>query len=151
MFMNSLRVTRGIEIEVNDEGEKITLNVENQNFIDDFYGLMERLDETAKEMASSGVTSLPKREQVRALIERTKPIMSDIDRLFGEGCCRKVFGDIIPSPYLIADFLEQLTPIAEQYMDERQKAIAKKYNRDRKGAKGNKYRTRQEIVQDAVR
>ena len=66
--------------------------------------------------------------------------MSDIDNMFGENACKKVFGDIIPNPYLIADFLDQLTPIAEQYMDARQKKISERYSRNRKG--GGKYHTK---------
>ena len=139
------------EIEVNDNGETIVVNVEDQNFIDRFYGLIGRLDEITKEMDSEAVKGLEERMQVRKMIERTKELMTDIDGMFGAECCRKVFGDIVPSPYIIADFFEKLTPIAEEYMDERQKTISKKYNNNRKGARTNKYRTKEEIIQDAMR
>ena len=109
------------------------------------------MDEITKEMDSEAVKGLEERMQVRKMIERTKELMADIDGMFGAECCRKVFGDIVPSPYIIADFFEKLTPIAEEYMDERQKTISKKYNNNRKGARTNKYRTKEEIIQDAMR
>ncbi len=149
--MQSLRVARGIEIEVNDQGETIVVNVEDQNFIDRFYGLIGRLDEISKEMDSDAVKGLEERKQVQKLIDCTKELMADIDEMFGAECCRKVFGDIVPSPYLIADFFEQMTPIAEEYMDERQKTISKKYSNARKGARTNRHRTKEEIIQDAMR
>lgn len=146
--MNQIRVNSGIVVEVNDNGETITVNAEDQNFIDKFFDLRERLDTLAGKMGSSDVQNQGEREQLRTLIDGTKEIMADIDQLFGENACRKVFGDIIPNPYLIADFFEQLTPIARQYMDERQKKIDAKYNRNRKGSK--KQRSKDEIIKDVL-
>ena len=137
--MNKIRVNSGIVVEVNDNGDTITVNAEDQYFIEKFLGLNEKLDGIAK-MDTKELEKKSEREQIGVMIETTKEIMAEIDGLFGENACKKVFGDIVPSPYLIADFFEQLTPIAEQYMDERQKKIASKYNRNRKG--GSKQRTR---------
>ena len=74
------------------------------------------------------------RGQLKYTIDKTKEIMIGIDNLFGRDACKKVFGDIIPSAYLIADFFEQLTPIAKKYKDARQKQIAEKYSNHRKGS-----------------
>lgn len=146
--MNQIRVNSGIVVEVNDNGDTITVNAEDQNFIDKFFDLRERLNTLAGKMSGSDVQNQGEREQLRTLIDGTKEIMADIDLLFGENACRKVFGDIIPNPYLIADFFEQLTPIARQYMDERQKKIDAKYNRNRKGSK--KQRSKDEIIKDVL-
>ena len=73
------------------------------------------------------------REQLEVINEKTKEIMAEIDGLFGPYSCKKVFGDIIPSGYALADFFDQLIPIFEDFADERQKSIAAKYNRSRKG------------------
>ena len=105
--VQKIRVSRGIVIEVNDAGETITLNVEDTMFLD----------------------------HVTLMIERTKGRRARIDDIFGADTCRKVFGDTVPGPYMIADFFDQLMPIAEKYMDERQKEIGKKYNRTRRGAR----------------
>lgn len=132
--MNRIRVNSGIVVEVNDNGDTITVNAEDQYFIEKFLGLNEKLDSIAK-TDTKELEEKSEREQIGFMIETTKEIMTEIDGLFGENACKKVFGDIVPSPYLIADFFEQLAPIATQYMDERQKIIAQKYSRSRKGGK----------------
>lgn len=149
--MPSIRVNGGIVIDVNDAGDTIIMPVDDETFIEKFYGLIDKLDEISDEMKSEKVKAEDERSQLRIFIDRTKGIMTEIDGMFGQDCCKKVFGDIVPSPYLIADFFEQLKPIAEQHIDERQKKIAKKYNGKRKGARTSKYRTKEEIIQDAMR
>lgn len=129
-----IRVTSDIVVEVNDNGETITINVEDQGFIDKFVGLIEKIDGVADEVQKAQSNGMKERELLRFTMDKTRKIMADIDVVFGEGACKKVFGDIIPSPYLISDFFDQITPIASQYMDERQKIIAKKYSKYRKGA-----------------
>lgn len=57
----------------------------------------------------------PEIEQLRIMIGKTNEIMSDIDRVFGERTCKKVFGEITPSPILITDFFDQIIPIAQRY------------------------------------
>ena len=149
--MADIRVSRGISITVNDDGETIVMNVDDQNFIEKFYGLIDKLDDVSKELNSPEVKKKDDHEILLLTIERTKPIMLEIDSMFGAESCRKVFGNIVPSPYLIADFFEQLKPITEQHVDDRQKEIAKKYNGKRKGARTSKYRTKEEIIRDAMR
>ncbi len=51
----------------------------------------------------------------------------------GEGTCRKVFGDIVPSVDLYVDFINQLAPYFEKYGKERQKKLMQKYNPNRRG------------------
>lgn len=135
--MNEIKVSSGIVVKVNEAGETITVNVEDQSFIEKFYVLIDRLNAATETMKSEEVKELGEQEKLQRMIAETKGIMADIDLLFGADCCRKVFGDIVPNPYLIADFFDQLTPIAEQYMNERQKKIESKYNRDRKGGRKN--------------
>lgn len=148
---NKIRVNSGIVVEVNDNGDTITVNAEDQGFIEKFFSLNENLEKITTEVQAEELKKKSEREQLHRIIDKTKEIMADIDSLFGENACRKVFGDIIPNPYLIADFFEQLTPIAEQYMDKRQKIISAKYSNKRKGSRSNKYRTKEEIIQDAMR
>ena len=147
--MNQIRVNSGIVVEVNDNGDTIVINVEDQNFIEKFYGLLEKLEEMKKKTQAPELREKSEREQHQFAIAETKKLMADIDVLFGMDACRKIFGDIIPSPYLIAEFFIQLLPITKQYANERQKKIAEKYNRDRKGSR--KHRSREEIIQDAMR
>lgn len=152
--MDAIRIKSGIVIEVNDNGDTITINAEDQNFIDRFMNLQEMLDKSAKEMKNPALKDKGEHENIHLLIEKTKEIMSGIDELFGEGACRKIFGNIIPSPYLIGDFFEQITPIVRKYVDDRQKKIAEKYSNNRKGSRNksrnknwNQYRTKEELIQ----
>lgn len=146
-----IKLSRGIPIVVNDEGETIIMHPENQNFIERFYGLVDMLESISAELQSEEVRKAGEHEQLLVVIDRTHGIMTEIDAMFGMDSCRKIFGEnVIPSPYLIADFFEQLRPIAEKYTDGRQKEISKKYNRNRKGANASKYRSKEELIQDAM-
>lgn len=98
-----IRVTRGITVEVNDAGETITIDADDQMFIDRFYKLIDDLEQVAEEVDSDAARKLGDRERLNLMINRTKTIMAQMDALFGAGCCRKVFGDAIPSPYGLAD------------------------------------------------
>lgn len=149
--MNEISLKSGIVVKVNDAGETITVNVEDQLFVDKFYNLIEKIEKAREEVDTKEFKELSERDQLKAVIEKTKVVMNEIDELFGEDACRKVFGNIVPSLFLIADFFEQMTPIAEQYMDERQKKISSRYNRNRKAGSKNKYRTKEEIIRDNMR
>ena len=149
--MPSIRVNGSVVIDVNDAGDTITMPVGDQEFVEKFYCLMNKIGKVADEMLSDKIKSDEWHDQLRTLIDRTKEIMADIDGIFGPDSCKKVFGDIVPNPYLISDFLDQIEPIAVQHFDERQKQIAKKYNGRRKGSRTSKYRTKEEIIQDAMR
>ncbi len=151
---NKIRVSSGIKITVNDNGDTITINAEDQNFMSRFMELNDNLQKMVNELNSTDMKGKSQREQLNFLMDKTKEIMAGIDEVFGKDACKKVFGDIIPSSYLIADFFEQLMPIAKQYVSERREKINEKYNGSRKGArskKRNRYRTKEQIIQDAMR
>ena len=131
--MNKISVKSGIVVEVNEAGETITMNVEDQQFIDRFYQLIEMLDGVKAKVKEASAQGISDREKLQLVIGQTKEIMTEMDILFGEGCCRKVFGDIVPNPYLLADFFEQMAPILKEYATERQKKISTRYNRGSKG------------------
>lgn len=127
--MNSIRVTSGIEINVNDAGDTICIPVEDMNFIDKYNRLIETFERINTEIQENEGT-LTAREELKFIISKTKEIMDEINALFmDEQCCKKVFGDIIPSPYVVADFFEQLYPYVEKYTDERHKKIMAKYKK----------------------
>lgn len=149
--MQSIRVKSGIEIEVNDAGETIVAHVEDTMFVNRFYGLLDTFDKISRDFEGESVKEMTEREQLQFVIDKNKQVMEEMDGLFGENCCRKVFGEIIPSSYLVADFFDQLIPIFEKYANERQKVISNRYNRRRKGASGSKYRTKEEILEDNMR
>lgn len=131
--MEEIKLCSGIQVKVNDEGETITLNVEDQQFTESFYQLIEMMEQTESHMNSEAVKAMSEHEQLKEMIRETRKIMAEIDRIFGENACRKVFGDIVPNMYLIADFFHKIEPIAKKYMSKRQEEIHSRYNRDRKG------------------
>lgn len=135
--MEHIKLNKAITIGVNDAGDTISVNVEDQGFVEKFYKMVDRLQDITAKMQSPEAQALGEREQLHAMIGHIKEVMQDIDGLFGADSCKKIFGDIIPSAYLLADFFEQLTPIVEKYVGERKQFIEERYNRRRKGAQGN--------------
>ena len=133
MENKKIRVSTGVTIEVNDNGETIVARIDDANFVSGFYDLLDFMERTQNEIESAEHGT--DREKLNFVTEKTKDIMSQIDLLFGADTCRKVFGGTIPSAYAIADFFDQLLPIFEDYANERQRKISEKYNRSRKGSK----------------
>ena len=129
--MNKIRVSSGIQIEVNDAGETITINTDDQNFIQKFYGLVEKLEEIKQKVKNENLSGKSKHDSLEFIIEQIRDIMKSVDDLFGEDACRKIFGDVVPSPFLIAEFFEQMIPIIKQYTSTRRDMISKKYSRGR--------------------
>ncbi len=132
--LENIRVGNKVEVGVNDAGDSIVLNFDDCMFIDNFFYVAESL-ERASDFFNGEFENLGEREQVKATKEKMLEITKEIDNLFGENSCKKIFGDIVPSPYLVYDLFDQLLPIIQRYTDERQKKIAEKYNNKRKGSR----------------
>ncbi|MCM1112869.1 MAG: hypothetical protein NC399_06400 [Muribaculum sp.] len=156
--MDEIRLRQGVKVKVNEQGDTITLNVEDQQFSERFYSLLERLSAAEDYLKSPEVKEMTEHEQLKESIRLTREIMGEMDVIFGEKSCKKVFGDIVPNMYLIADFFRQIDPIAEKYMGERRREIEQRYGRNRKEArnrsrhrndKRNRQRGRDELIQDA--
>lgn len=134
MGNQKISVNTGIKIEVNDAGDHIVARVNDQEFLNRFYAVAESLEQISKEVESAEMQQKGMKERLSIQAEKTKQIMSEIDGVFGADTCKKVFGDIIPTGYALADFFDQLIPIFHEYADERQKMIASKYSRSRRGS-----------------
>lgn len=147
MTENKIRVTTGIEIEVNDNGDTIRINAEDTSFIDRFFALVEDMEKMADHAKTEEISNMSDREKIKWSISETHKIMEKIDELFGENTCNKVFGDIVPSYFILSEFFEQLIPITEKYADERNKKISEKYNRNRKGGR---HMTMEQRIQSAM-
>ena len=134
MEKQSLRVNSGIKIDVNDNGDYIVAYVGDQNFVRKFYDMVEKMNRVAESMNSEKVGRMNTMEQLQVSMENAKEMMVEIDKVFGEKACEKIFGaGVIPSGYALSDLFEQLIPVFQGYADERQKKIAEKYGRNRKG------------------
>ena len=146
-------------IEVNDKGECISFSINDSSLTDRFCELVQwfgqidaKVDAFAADFEKKHDFVVKKDEDgkmdvdTEALMEvakfRTgicKEACGKINGIFGEGSCRKVFGDIIPDEDTIGEFLRQLLPFIEQAGQERMKRYAGTYNPNRKGSrKGNR-------------
>lgn len=145
MSKDSFRVSTGAKrIEVNDAGECITLNLGDQSFlprlsavIDAFNARMPEYEAHAKELDAMTVETeqdnfnkLKDMAQYNEKIHRE--LMSEIDGVFQDEVCRKVFGAIVPPMDMFADFFKQLAPYIEKYGRERAEKISK-YSPNRTG------------------
>lgn len=152
MEKERLQIQKGIkEIEVNDKGECIYIPTNDNSFYHRFCSFLNWIEQKQKELEKEerkAVKATPEadepdideiRDGLTMQIKICDEICSELDKLFGEGCCRKVFAGVeSPDILLICDFLEQISPILQKLFEERGKRLISKYNRNRKGAKSMK-------------
>lgn len=135
--IEKIRVNSGIPVEVNDNGDTITIPVDDMQFMDRYYGMIDEFEDIGSRL--SAVKTDDTKEQLSAIIEECKRMTEEIDNVFGAGCSKKVFGDVVPNPYMVIDFFKQLQPIIGRYAAERQSRIGQKYNSKRQGTKKKHY------------
>ena len=137
------------EIEVNDDGECIYIPMDDNTFfkrVDNFLNWLEERQATLEKEEESrpklkNDTPEAKFDMIKEAVELqarlSEEVCTELDKLFGEGCCRKVFvGVQSPSIILIWDFLDQLMPYLQKFARERNEKINLKYNKNRKAARG---------------
>lgn len=140
--MAGIRVNNGAKrIEVNDDGDYITLNFGDNSMPDRFYAMIDRVDKKREE-------SVLEAEKIEAEHQKGsdgyarataalwckvhEDIMTEVDGFFGLGTCKKVFGDIVPGIELYDDFFTQLMPYFEEAGKERAQRMSK-YSANRTG------------------
>lgn len=131
--MEKIRVQRNVkQIEVNDEGEFITLDFNDQSlpyrFVQTMKEIFAKYQEFEKKISGG--------DNLYSIIELEHEInlyfKEKIDQLLGKDTCRKVYGDILPSIEMHIDLLNQLTPYFEEYSRTRREKM-NKYNAGRTG------------------
>lgn len=128
-----IRISNGVKkIEVNDDGEFILLPVSDDGFVLSFYRLMEDIKKRGGEL-SDEIGGEETVDSVEKIVAVEKGIKQKVDTLFGDGTCKKVFGDILPSMDLFVEFFGSLVPFLEEYKNERT-AKMEKYNAGRTGS-----------------
>lgn len=143
-FIGSINVDNGIRrVKVNEDGDFIQFSVNDSPFFDRFAEFLLWLESKDRELERFGEENKDADIRDASVIsmlakkrtETYRECCIRLDILFGEGCCRKVFGSgIVPDDLLIGDFIEQVTPIIEKLGRERNEKLSLKYNRNRKGA-----------------
>lgn len=133
----NLRKSGEIKIEVNDDGEYITINLADQTFAQRFYAMSINVQKkfTDTKVQKENIADNDVQGQLNYKMEISKSIMEEIDKLFGEDTCKKVFGDIVPDMFAITEFFTAIMPIIQKHGNERNKMIKQKYNAGRRGAK----------------
>lgn len=148
--MDSLRVDSGVKtIEVNDNGDFISIPISDTTFYERFASLLKNFEKKQIEIEQQGKELSEKHKDkpnndVDMIVDTIglyanlcKDVCAELDNLFGEGCCQKVFvGVKAPSVELVGDFFEKITPLLNQYAKERNQRINLIYNKNRKGARG---------------
>lgn len=141
MEKNSIRVGQQskIKIEVNDAGEYIEINPDDKRFTLKLNGLIRTFrEEQAKVMKSLEALTDSEEDALKALeidAEISKSIAKALDDTFGEGTCKKVYGEgVIPSLDLIGEFLLQISPLIQREMMKRRQRIGQKYSAKRRGS-----------------
>ncbi len=144
--MAGIRVASGEKkIEVNDDGGYIVLNLNDNDFLNRFFGMYERIQQLADESTErendarakyaesgkDGEANLVK-EILSLYLDAGNVLKKEVDDLFGAGTCQKVFGDITPTFDLYLDFFEQLTPFLREFAQEKSARMSK-YSANRTG------------------
>jgi len=128
-------------IQVNDAGEYITLNLDDQSLIPRLLELMKDFEAASKEHTSRAAEIDAMAEdadddrmakvaaEAEFNLEICTTLKQKVDDAFGDEVCRKVFGDIVPGVSAFAEFFDQLGSLMKQFGAERtaeaQKRIAK--------------------------
>ncbi len=125
LAVERVRIDNGIrEIEVNGNGDCIYIPMNDNSF---FERVRSFLDWIKKEQAAFEGKLKSKAESdddteniIDMQTELSRDICEELDKLFGEGCCSKVFmGVQNPDIVLVLDFLGQLMPILRKLAQER--------------------------------
>lgn len=134
-----IAVNSGVKkIQVNDEGEYITLNMGDQAFIPALLALMRDFETVAEQHTDRAAeidrmpNGTPKEsmEKITAVaafnLEICNTMKARLDDTFHDEVCRKVFGNITPGLTEFAEFFDQLGTLIKQFGDERFTAAQKR-------------------------
>ena len=131
--MEKIRLQRNIKrIEVNDDGEFITLDFDDLNLPYRYYGMIRRFEKDRAEFAAKlaekfkdGSPEENNDELINAERELNICLRDAVDEVFGEGTCRKVYGNILPSVEMHLQFFDALRPYFEEEGKRRQQKMNK--------------------------
>lgn len=139
-----IRANTGIvDIDVNDNGDKISFSISDNNFLKQlsnffewFFGAkeeIEKLDVQRNDKETSDINGF--RVLIAAQESLSNQAMKKIDELFGGGTSKKIFGEFSPTFVCVVDVIFQLSDEIERISKEHNQNFATRYSRRRKGAK----------------
>lgn len=138
--MEKIRIARNVKrIEVNDDGEFIDLDFDDLNLPYRYYAMLKRFEKDRAEFSrelSEKLKGKNAAESTEELVEAERRLniyfRDAIDEVFGEGTCRKVYGDLLPSIEMHLQFFDALRPYFEEEAQRRQQKMSR-YSAKRRG------------------
>ena len=138
--MEKIRIQRNVkQIEVNDNGDFITLDFDDLNLPYRYYGMLKKFEKDRARLTNELAEKLKGKpadicteELVAAERELNIYFPDAVDKVFGEGTCRKVYGDILPSLEMHMQFFDLIRPYFEEEAARRQQRMSK-YSAKRSG------------------
>lgn len=122
-----------VVLEVNDNGETITLPLGDERFTKRLYDYVSHMQDEAKSLDekkdSDDIISI-----VDANIGFHEKIKTEFNEMFGDRAYEKVYGDdILVGVEYIIQFIDQITPYIEKHQKNRAEKLTK-YSADRVGS-----------------
>lgn len=134
--------TGTVDIEVNDNGDKISFSISDNNFLkqlSDFFEWFFGAKDEVEKLESKKESDANELEDFKLLVaaqeELSRQTMNKFDELFGENTCRKIFGEISPTFVCVVDVILQLADEIERIAKEHNQYFTNRYSRSRKGAR----------------
>ncbi len=149
---DKISVNSGVKvIEVNDQGETISLPLGDPAFTHGLVELMQLFSVKSGEIAQAcknidiSAVAAAKAEQLSVVASLNLKVCTEmkerVDALFGDDVCRKVFGNIIPGMAAFSDFFDQLAPFIEEYGRERESKLRQRLEKYTKKYQKNDNKT----------
>lgn len=143
ILIMGIRANTGtVDIEVNDNGDKISFSISDNNFLkqlSDFFEWFFGAKDEVEKLESKKESDANELEDFKLLVaaqeELSRQTMNKFDELFGENTCRKIFGEISPTFVCVVDVILQLADEIERIAKEHNQYFTNRYSRSRKGAR----------------
>lgn len=135
-----IRVNTGsVDIDVNDNGDKISFFISDNEFLKKLSSFFEWFFSTKDEIEKLKIKEESNLNKFNLLVSAqeglSKQAMKKLDRFFGDGTSKKIFGDISPTFLCVVDVIFQLAEEIERISEEHNQSFQNRYSRRRKGAK----------------
>lgn len=131
-----IRANTGLaNIEVNDSGEMITFYLTDNDFIKKFFDFVDWFRESGEKISGSEASD----KDLVSIYEQQKNLsdtaLDKLEDMFGEGTCKKIFGQMSPIYVCVVDVIAQIAEEVSRLVGEYNKDFVGKYSRGRKGAR----------------
>lgn len=134
--------TGSVDIDVNDNGDKISFSISDNEFLKKlstffewFFSSKEEIEKLEMKKESESNEFKEFNLLISAQEGLSKQAIEKLDEFFGEGTSKKIFGDISPTFLCVVDIIFQLSEEIERIATEHNQSFENRYSRRRKGAK----------------